>query len=278
MIQTGEIDPSVLSHAIRQRVELGAEQVIFFEADLPAYVGEALPKPREQVNNLLLWIGRRQSTSGRWVSTTMTRLAAIIGASMGVPGTNDERDVNWLLGQLKLEKLFDMQSNAACSGEVEFRLTMPGWTAYEELRHRVVASRTAFMAMKFNDPTLDRVLKDVFKPAAQRAGFVLRPVNENQPAGLIDDQIRAAIRTARFVVVDLTHDSNGAYFEAGFAEGLGLPVIYTCEAAKFSARQTHFDTNHMNTLPWSVNALDDAGRQLTAMIRNTLPLEAKMND
>jgi nucleoside 2-deoxyribosyltransferase len=105
------------------------------------------------------------------------------------------------------------------------------------------------MAMRFGDAILNRVLSECFKPAAQRAGFILRPLNEAPSAGLIDNQIRAAIRTARFVVADLTHDNNSAYFEAGFAEGLGVPVIYTCEAQKFNERKTHFDTNHMLTVP-----------------------------
>jgi len=89
------------------------------------------------------------------------------------------------------------------------------------------------MAMQFGDPLLNRVLAECFKPAVVRAGFTLRALTDGQGAGLIDNQIRAAIRSARFVVADLTHDNNGAYFEAGFAEGLGIPVIYTCEAAKF---------------------------------------------
>jgi nucleoside 2-deoxyribosyltransferase len=44
----------------------------------------------------------------------------------------------------------------------------------------------------------------------------------------IDDQMRVALRTSRFVVADLTRGNRGAYWEAGFAEGLGRPVIYTC--------------------------------------------------
>ena len=51
------------------------------------------------------------------------------------------------------------------------------------------------------------------------------------------------MRGARFVIADLSHDNNGAYFEAGFAEGIGLPVVYTCEVKKFEAKKTHFDTN-----------------------------------
>jgi nucleoside 2-deoxyribosyltransferase len=95
---------------------------------------------------------------------------------------------------------------------------------------------------------------------------------------LIDNQMRVAIRAARFVVADLSHDNNGAYFEAGFAEGLGRPVIYTCDAKKFAEKSTHFDTNHMTTVPWDLNNLEAAERLLTATIRATLPEEADMSD
>jgi nucleoside 2-deoxyribosyltransferase len=121
---------------------------------------------------------------------------------------------------------------------------------------------------------MDQVLQNCFKPAVAQTGFELRALNETQPAGLIDNQIRAAIRRARFVVADLTHDNNGAYFEAGFAEGTGVPVIYTCERIKFEAKKTHFDTNHMVTIPWHVDALEEAGHNLTATIRATFPAAA----
>jgi nucleoside 2-deoxyribosyltransferase len=85
------------------------------------------------------------------------------------------------------------------------------------------------MAMQF-DSEMDRVVKDCFKPAVARTGFELRVLTDGQPAGSIDDQLRVALRTSRFVIADLTHDNNGAYWEAGFAEGLGRPVIYTCRS------------------------------------------------
>lgn len=45
------------------------------------------------------------------------------------------------------------------------------------------------------------------------------------------------------LIADLTHGNRGAFWEAGYAEGLGKPVIYTCEASKFD-EQSHFDTKH----------------------------------
>jgi hypothetical protein len=95
---------------------------------------------------------------------------------------------------------------------------------------------------------------------------------------LIDDQMRVALRTARFVIADLTHGSHGAYWEAGFAEGLGRPVIYTCRKDEWKSGASHFDTNHLNTIEWDPENLQGAATRLTAMIRATLPAEAKMTD
>jgi nucleoside 2-deoxyribosyltransferase len=133
------------------------------------------------------------------------------------------------------------------------------------------------MAMKFNDE-MDCVFKDCFKPAVAKTGFELRVLTDGQPAGLIDDQLRVALQTSRFVIADLTHDNNGAYWEAGFAEGLGRPVIYTCRKKEWEDRKTHFDTNHLHTIIWDSTNLKKAAPDLTATIRATLPAEAKMTD
>jgi hypothetical protein len=134
------------------------------------------------------------------------------------------------------------------------------------------------MAMKFGDALLDTAYRECFKHAVARTGFELRRLDEGQPAGLIDNQLRVAIRASRFLIADLTHGNNGAYWEAGFAEGLGKPVIYTCEEGHFASARTHFDTNHHLTIRWSADDLRAAADELAATIRNTLPAEATLTD
>lgn len=46
----------------------------------------------------------------------------------------------------------------------------------------------------------------------------------------IDDQIVAEIRRSKLVLVDATGARPNAYFEAGFAAGLGIPVIWCCSS------------------------------------------------
>lgn len=109
-------------------------------------------------------------------------------------------------------------------------------------------------------------------------GFDLYRLDKDPKAGLTDDQLRVEIRTSRFLISDLTHDNPGAYWEAGFAEGLGKPVIYICEKQKFEKYKTHFDTNHQKTFAWERENPQEIFEQIKATIRATLPDEAILTD
>jgi hypothetical protein len=66
--------------------------------------------------------------------------------------------------------------------------------------------------------------------------------NANDPGfkNRIDDRIIAEIRLARFVIADVTGARPSVYYEAGFADGLGTPVIWTCSSARMA--DMAFDT------------------------------------
>ena len=141
------------------------------------------------------------------------------------------------------------------------------------------------MAMKFGDPKLDDVYFRCFKPAVEQTGFYLVRIDEEPKAGSIDNRLRVEILTARFIIADLTYGNQGAYWEAGFAEGLGKPVIYTCEEKFFHRKDphveaggVHFDTNHQLVIVWDENELQEAAEMLKATIRATLSEDAKLKD
>jgi len=134
------------------------------------------------------------------------------------------------------------------------------------------------MAMAFGDSELTMVLNNCFRKAVSETGFELRVLNdhEHQRAGLIDDRLRTELKGARFLVVDLTLENGGAYWEAGYGEGLGKPVIYTCKKSVFEERRksgggTHFDTNHHLHILWDVSDLGSVIAELKACIRATIP-------
>ena len=200
----------------------------------------SLPTVGEQASTLVRELGDilRQRNPAERIRIELAKWAAIIGA-VNAEGV-------WYV----IQELLD---SGILHGKVEKNfndtgLTFKGWARYEELRRAHSEGAIAFIAMQFNDPTMDRVYKECFQPACAQAGFDLRTIAHNAPAGLIDDRLRVEIRKARFAVADLTHGNQGAYWEAGYAEGLGKPVIYTCEKTVFQTKKTHFDTNHCHTV------------------------------
>jgi nucleoside 2-deoxyribosyltransferase len=128
-------------------------------------------------------------------------------------------------------------------------LTLAGWERYESEKRGKLTGSYGFIALKFSDSTLDPFVREVVKPSIKaELGFDVIDMRDVSRAGVIDNIMRAQIRDAAFVLVDFTHDNFGAYWEAGYAEGLGKPVVYLCERAKFDKAKTHFDTNHCTTV------------------------------
>lgn len=91
-----------------------------------------------------------------------------------------------------------------------------------------------FVAMWLT-PEMDNIYEKAIKPAIEfieegetEPRFHAVKIDNVEHVNDINDEIIAAIRRSRFMVCDLTGYRGGVYFEAGFAYGLGLDVIYTC--------------------------------------------------
>ena len=122
----------------------------------------------------------------------------------------------------------------------------------EEILGELGLSRQAFVAMWFHD-SMDGVYEDGIKPAIEAAGYEAVRIDQQDFVGPVVDEIMAKIRKSRFVVADFTTGKKagargGVYYEAGFAQGLGIDVIHTCR--KGSEQDLHFDTSHLNHLIW----------------------------
>jgi hypothetical protein len=267
---------SLMSHTLRRMQRPAGKHLhIIVSDELPTFWrDDRLPTPLQQADALILWAGANQPAAFDFAEIPAPALAAQIGLQIAPRG--DGGGLGWLFDQLSSKGLF--RNTDRGGGKIGLMLTLEGWRRYEELKKTQVESRISFMAMKFGDDELNHVVSKCFKPAVARAGFTLRVLTDEQPAGLIDNQLRAAILGSRFLISDLSHGNQGAYWEAGYAEGLGLPVIYTCSAAKWAESKTHFDTNHMVTIIWDASNLTGAGNELTATIRATLRSEAKQGD
>lgn len=149
-------------------------------------------------------------------------------------------------------------------------LSYEGWERFYEISRKNPGGKNGFLAMKFNDPALETLVSNTLKPKLSEVGFTLVDVRDVSRAGVIDNIMRREITRSAFVLADLSHDNSGAYWEAGFAEGLGKPVIYICEKKKFEQSKTHFDTNHCTTVMWETDDGDGFFEQLFATLTRSL--------
>jgi len=282
----GEIGKSpfrwaITSHAIRRMEIPGGEPYQVREQWVRnVWASETLPNPQMQANAFIEYLGRN-SVAGQWIPYDPVAIAGIIG-------TVDEPASRWgldyVIGGLQKKGLIETglvdSGKKGTMGRLTVpgcRLTFEGWERFDEMQRDLSDSKVAFMAMGYGNPTVDLAF-NAFVNAVAQTGFLLCRLDQKPKAGLIDLRMRVEIRSAKFLVADLTDENRGAYWEAGFAEGLGKNVYYTCESSKFEATKSHFDTEHLLTVKWSPDSMSEALEELKSAIRNDFPTKAKQLD
>ena len=137
--------------------------------------------------------------------------------------------------------------------EIGYTLTVEGYTRLAELERANAESTKGFVAMWFDDST-QKAWEEGIKRGIEDAGYEPVRIDQQEHNNKIDDEIIAEIRRSRFVVADFTQGEDGArggvYYEAGFAHGLGIKVIFTCRKDVLDNDDIHFDTRQYNHIGW----------------------------
>jgi hypothetical protein len=129
--------------------------------------------------------------------------------------------------------------------------------------------------MWFN-PIMDEVWTEGFHPGIEDAGYKALRIDRHPHNNRIDDEIIVKIKESKFLVADFTARRGGVYFEAGFALGLGKPVIWTVREPEL--RKIHFDTRQYCFIPWTCDNLPKLREDLRLRIEATIgkgPLAGK---
>lgn len=143
----------------------------------------------------------------------------------------------------------------------KYVLTLRGIERVNYLKRKVIDSNKVFVAMMFN-PEMFKIYDEHISRAIIDTGYFPNNVSCIEYNDDICDQIIAQIRQSKFLVADITGQRGGVYYEAGFAYGLGLPVIWTCKEDDF--QNAHFDVNHNNFIIWR------DGEQLYERLKNRI--------
>jgi nucleoside 2-deoxyribosyltransferase len=257
---------ALMSHNIRRMPRTKNKPPLISSYDERLWLGERVPTPQRQADDLILWVGDNQIYPDEAIRCALPFLSAWVGTSLNLAGANSG-GVHWLSTYLANEKLLEARpfpGNEPFSA-YDMRLTMEGWRKYFELKQKGAATSQAFVAMWFDDATEGAWTNGLSKGIAD-AGYDPLRINMKEHVNKICDEIIAEIRRSRFVVADYTGHRGGVYYEAGFAAGLGLTVIPTCR--KDEMEQLHFDVRQYNCIDWQTPA--ELAQRLQARIEAVL--------
>lgn len=261
---------AVLSHRNRLKNSRTRNIDVIMTYDVEKLIEDSpsLPSPAQQAVNAIRFIGEQIQQNFQPLGSLPASFQAFVGAPTRQYALK-------LVRELSDRGLLSFVDSSTLSNRYDVSqvdLTLGGWERFEGEKRGEFASNVGFIALKFGDTVLDPFVTDIIKPGIAEIGYELIDLRDVSRAGVIDNILRAQIRDAAFVIVDLTHDNSGAYWEAGYAEGLGKPVIYICERQKFDERKTHFDTNHCTTVLWSLDDGRGFIKELNATVRRSLAI------
>ena len=260
--------------AFEQYKRYNPESVSFLVA--PETVGNWYPKTFEERINLSLMSWVKQSKfMGDPVRIGDKEFTPLFFLHNTIGSEEWKREVKFIIRYLGNEGLLEYP----ISGEqfntfivrleqyhyANMTLSAKAWGKVYDLQKRKANNKSAFVAMKFGDETRD--LREKIKDGIRAAGYEPRIMDEIEHNHQIVPEMLYEIKNSRFVVAELSYHNNGAYYEAGFAHGLGKEVIHICseEALK---HDLHFDVEQVSTVVYK--DISEIPEKLEKRIRATI--------
>jgi hypothetical protein len=146
-------------------------------------------------------------------------------------------------------------------------LTSRSWEIIGNLQNSAIDSKQAFVAMWFNN-SMDDYYENGIVKAIEAARYKPRRIDSKDFNNKICDEIIAEIKRSKFLVADFSGLRTGVFFEAGFAKGLGMEVIFTIKKKDIKKLKEHFDTRQYNHIVY--DSPEDLYKQLKNRIDATI--------
>lgn len=226
-------------------------------ADLETAVACAVPSIHQRAEKMLHWISKvfppgqlfSLNDLGNWESYKSTFIIGGELTSSHLVPIGWNKTISEMLFMVT-EVLCNEMGLLVSQNNHEYQVSPKGLLYLEGRRESV--SSVGFCAMWFN-PSVRFIYDEAISKAIKDAGYEPFRVDGKEHNNRIDDEIVANIKSAKFMVADLTGHRGGVYYEAGLAHGLGLEVIFTCK----EKRATHFDIRQYNTIFWNPDNMAD---------------------
>jgi len=136
------------------------------------------------------------------------------------------------------------------------------------------AERIAFVVLRIGASDVDRLFVEAITPATRDCGLEAKRVDLTEGRETITARILELINGSNLVIADLTYERPNCYFEAGYTQGKGIPIIYTARKDHDPRRlgrtladpRVHFDLDAHKITYWSEDDMISARLEITQRI------------
>jgi predicted RNA-binding Zn-ribbon protein involved in translation (DUF1610 family) len=178
----------------------------------------------------------------------------------------------WCINEDEIEEILQYLESISrvlkrATGDRAYKIIPAGWAHLEEIKKISSNSDQCFVAMWFDD-RMQTIYDNAISAGILDAGYKPHRVDQREYNDKIDDEIIVQIKRSCFIVADFTGHRGGVYYEAGFAKGLGLEVIFTCR--NDDMENLHFDIRQYNCIDWAEDKLTDFRKKLSNRIERSL--------
>lgn len=224
----------------------------------------------EKINFLLLFLGNKSKYMGDCIQVSLNEfLSAAFVFRFNKKGSSfDDTDLSQQVSMI-VEYLRNRELVDYCSDGNEYIyiiLSIKGWQLIEQLQKSTSFGKKVFIAMSFAKGT--ESTREALKQGISNAGFTPVIIDEVTHNHQIVPEMFKQIRDSKFLVIDVSVPNNGAYYEAGYALGLGKEVIFCCNQNSFEDKENrpHFDVSQKQMIIWTDEA--DLAKKLTSWIKS----------
>lgn len=212
----------------------------------------------EKINQIMIYLGSKSKYMGEFLEITTNEISSAFfsnrysenGQAFGL--REIKQQISMILEYLResdLIKDYDIKLDSCV-----LCISTRGWQLIEQIQKDTSFGKKVFIAMSFKNETI--TTREALKTGITNAGYTPVLIDEVTHNQQIVPEMFKQIRDSKFLVIDVSVPNNGAYYEAGYALGLGKEVIFCCSQKSFEDKEKrpHFDVSQKQMIVWNDEA------------------------